>query len=68
MTGYEVVNFRGLKALGIPYSRTQIWRMMKAGKFPECFKLGNFRNSPPVWYLREVIQWLEAKAKGRRSK
>jgi hypothetical protein len=29
MTGKEVVNFEGLKALGIPYSRTQITRLMK---------------------------------------
>ena len=28
MTGKEVVNFKGLKALGIPYSRTHIWRLM----------------------------------------
>jgi predicted DNA-binding transcriptional regulator AlpA len=63
----EVVNFRGIKTLGIPYSRTHIWRLMKDGKFPECFKLGEFRNSPPVWFRDEVVRWIEAKAKGRRS-
>jgi predicted DNA-binding transcriptional regulator AlpA len=62
MTGKEVVNFRGLKTLGIPYSRAHIWRLMRAGLFPQCFKLGNFPNSPPVWWLCEVIEWLEAKA------
>jgi predicted DNA-binding transcriptional regulator AlpA len=63
MTGYEVVNFRGLKSLGIPYSRAHIWRLMRRGEFPSCFKLGSHRNSPPVWWLSEVIEWLEARAK-----
>ena len=67
MTGKEVVNFRGIKALGIPYSRAHIWRLMRLGKFPQCFKLGDFRNSPPVWWLYEVIGWLEAKANSRCS-
>ena len=39
MTGKEVVNFRGIKALGIPYSRAHIWRLMSAAEFPRCFKL-----------------------------
>jgi predicted DNA-binding transcriptional regulator AlpA len=67
MTGKEVVNFRGLKALGIPYSRTHIWRLMRAGLFPQSFKLGNFPSSPPVWWLHEVIEWLEAKASSRQA-
>jgi hypothetical protein len=89
MTGKEVANFRALKLLGIPYSRTHIVRLMepkirrssgsrKKGTyrewfepnpdaFPRCFKLGGFRNSPPVWYVHEVIAWLEAKAKAGRS-
>jgi len=63
MTGKEVVNWKALKALGIPYSRAHIWRLMAAGKFPRAFKLGDFPNSPPVWWLSEVIEWLEARAK-----
>jgi predicted DNA-binding transcriptional regulator AlpA len=63
MTGKEVVNFRGIKALGIPYSRAHIWRLMDAGEFPQRFKLGAHRNSPPVWWLRDIIEWLEAKAR-----
>jgi predicted DNA-binding transcriptional regulator AlpA len=63
MTGKEVVNFRGIKALGIPYSRAHIWRLMAAAEFPQSFKLGAHRNSPPVWWLRDIIEWLEAKAR-----
>jgi predicted DNA-binding transcriptional regulator AlpA len=63
MTGKEVVNWKGLKALGIPYSRAHIWRLMAAGRFPKAFKLGPYRSSPPVWWLSEVIEWLEAQAR-----
>lgn len=65
MTGKEVVNWKGIKALGIPYGRTHIWRKMNAGEFPRSFKLGSHRNSPPVWWLSEVIQWLEDRSKTR---
>lgn len=58
-----VINFKGIKELGIPYSRTQIWRMMKSGRFPRCFKLDEYRNSPPVWWRDEIIEWLENRAK-----
>jgi len=62
MTGKEVVNWKAIKALGIPYSRAHIWRLMDCGDFPQAFKLGKHRNSPPVWWLREIIEWLELKA------
>jgi predicted DNA-binding transcriptional regulator AlpA len=67
MTGKEVANFRAIKSLGIPYGRTHIMRLMKAGKFPRAFKLGDFRGSPLVWWLHEIIEWLEARAKAGRS-
>jgi predicted DNA-binding transcriptional regulator AlpA len=65
MTGKEVANWKAIKALGIPYSRTQIWRLMSAGEFPLSFKLGSHRNSPPVWWLSEIIAWLEARSNTR---
>lgn len=58
-----VANFRAIKALGIPYCRTHLFRLVKAGKFPKFFKLGDHPNSPTVWWLHEIIEWLEAKAK-----
>jgi predicted DNA-binding transcriptional regulator AlpA len=63
MTGKEVANWKALKALGIPYSRAHIWRMMEAREFPRSFKLGKHRNSPPVWWLSELVAWLEDRAK-----
>jgi predicted DNA-binding transcriptional regulator AlpA len=63
MTGKEVVNWKGIKALGIPYSRTHVWRLVASGEFPKPFKLGSHRNSPPVWRLQSVLDWLEEKEK-----
>jgi predicted DNA-binding transcriptional regulator AlpA len=64
MTGYEVVGFKGLKALGIDRSRTQIDRDEKDGKFPKSFKLSASvcRGGRRVWWLREVIEWLKSRA------
>lgn len=62
MTGKEVANFKAIKALGIPYSRTHIDRLVKSGDFPQFFKLGSHPNSPRVWWLRDVIEWLERNA------
>jgi predicted DNA-binding transcriptional regulator AlpA len=68
MTGKEVANFRQLKALNImPYSRVHVMRLVRDGKFPEPFKVGEFRGSPLVWWIGEVIEWLDAKAKAGRS-
>ncbi len=63
MTGKEVVNWRGVKALGIPYSRTHWFRLCASGEAPMFFKLRAHRNSPPVWWLHEIVEWLEARAK-----
>jgi len=56
-----IVDWKGLKGLGWPYSRTHTWRLMKAGKFPKSFKLADFPNSHPVWWLREIIAFLKSR-------
>ena len=58
----QVVDWKGLKGLGIPYSRAHIWRLMDSGEFPRAFKLGKHRNSHPVWWLTEILGWLKAHA------
>ena len=60
MTGKEVVDHKGLKALGIRYCKVHLVRMMNAGEFPRAFKLGQHRNSPLVWWLSAILTWLEA--------
>ena len=56
-----IVDWKGLKALGWPYSRTQTWRLMKAGKFPKSFKLADFPNSHPVWWRREIVEFFRSR-------
>jgi predicted DNA-binding transcriptional regulator AlpA len=63
MTGKEVVNYKGLRALGIPYSRVHIGRLESNARFPASFKLQEHRNSPRVWRLAEVFEWLDLMAK-----
>jgi predicted DNA-binding transcriptional regulator AlpA len=59
MDNSAVVDWKGLKQeFGWPYSRSHTWRLMDAGKFPRAFKLGEHRNSHPVWRRREVIDFL----------
>lgn len=87
--GKEVVNFKGLKAIGWPNCRTHTMRLMETERtrssgdrkkgtyrewvepnpdpFPQAFKLGEFKSSPLVWWLHEVIAWLERKSASRRS-
>jgi predicted DNA-binding transcriptional regulator AlpA len=69
MTGYEVVDFRGLRALGVPYSRSHIDRLeeRKRDPFPKSFKLGEGRGARRVWWLREIIEWLKRQASSRQA-
>ena len=55
-----IVDWKGLKRMGWPLSRTHTWRMMDAGEFPERHKLGIHRNSRPVWRVKEILDHFEA--------
>jgi hypothetical protein len=60
-----IVDWKGLKRMGWPYSRTQTGRMMfdpsyAERRFPACRKLGSHRNSHPVWLVSEVLAYFEA--------
>ncbi len=48
----------------VPYSDMHIWRLERAGRFPERVKLGPGRVS---WSLREVEEWIEARKAERDS-
>jgi hypothetical protein len=55
-----IIDWKGLKKLGWPYCRTHTWRLMDAGKFPQCRKLfDETRNSHPVWVFRDVLTFLK---------
>ena len=63
-----VVDWKGLKTLGVPYSRAHVWRLMGTGEFPQSFKLGPHRNSHPVWWLSDITAWFQAHANGTTVK
>lgn len=60
-----VVDWKGLKRMGWPYSRTNTWRMMfdsayAENAFPRCRKLGKHRSAHVVWRVAEVLAYFEA--------
>ena len=65
MTGKELTDHKGLKALGVRYCKVHLTRLEEAGKFPQSFKLGEHPNSPRVWRLCEIFEWIEARAATR---
>lgn len=57
-----IVDWKGLRKLGWPYSRAHTWRMMydpdyDDHRFPACRKLGKHRNSKPVWRVKDVLAY-----------
>lgn len=55
-----IVDWKGLKKLGWPYSRAHTWRMMEAGDFVKAAKLGKHRNSHPVWPVKGVLDYFSS--------
>jgi predicted DNA-binding transcriptional regulator AlpA len=62
MDELAIVDWKAIKALGIPYSRTEIWRKMAAGKFPRSFKLGDGPKARVVWWRKDIRAWLLKRA------
>ena len=60
-----IVDWRGVRALGIKLSRTHIYRMMREGTFPQSFSLSDKPRSRIVWWLSELRVWLHDRAKRR---
>jgi predicted DNA-binding transcriptional regulator AlpA len=56
-----IVGWKGLKTLGWPYSRAHTWRLMAAGNFPQAVKLGDDRNSHPMWRVKSILAHFKAR-------
>ena len=57
----KLVTWKQLKdELGIPFSRTHVYRLISEGKFPTFIRLGQAR---VVWRLQEILDWIEQRAK-----
>jgi prophage regulatory protein len=55
----RLLDYQGLKAKGFNYSRTHIWRLVKAGHFPKPLKLGT--GSRNAWVEEEIDALIAAK-------
>jgi len=56
--GYDELRFDK----GIPYSRTQIWRLEKQGRFPKRMLLGSARHG---WADHEIDEWIKSRLMAR---
>ena len=60
LEGRLLVDWKTLKTLGWPYSRTHTWRMIKAGRFPKPIKfLPEHPKSRVAWYWIDIQECLE---------
>jgi prophage regulatory protein len=59
----KLLDRAGLKAKGINFSATQIWRLMAAGKFPKQIKIG----SKNAWVEQEIDDFIAARVAERDS-
>jgi prophage regulatory protein len=64
LKAYERVISAAERRLMIPYSDMHIWRLEKAGQFPQRIKIGEHRVG---WALNEILDWIEAH-KSRRGR
>jgi predicted DNA-binding transcriptional regulator AlpA len=54
----KVIGSKGLREKGITYSREQIYRLVREGKFPKPFKLAD-RSRFNYWDEEVLDRWLE---------
>ncbi len=57
----HLLDYEGLKAKGINFSRPHLWRLVRSGALPAPVKIG-MRN---VWVEGEIDAYIEAKIANR---
>jgi prophage regulatory protein len=60
----RLLDRQGLKEKGINYSATQLWRLMRAKKFPQQVKIG----SKNAWVEQEIDDFIASRVAARDSK
>jgi prophage regulatory protein len=58
----KLIDFDGLKAKGIPLSKTQIWRLIRNKKFPAPIKIGALKNA---WLETEIDALIQKRVEER---
>ena len=59
----RLLDRQGLKEKGINYSATQLWRLMRAKKFPQQVKIG----SENAWVEQEIDDFIASRVAARDS-
>jgi prophage regulatory protein len=54
----KLLDYEGLQGRGIPYSKTHLWRLWRAGRFPKPVQLSSSRNA---WLESEIDAWIEGR-------
>jgi prophage regulatory protein len=57
-----LLDYGDLQGRGIKYSKTHLWRLSKAGKFPQPVKLGPGRNA---WLESEIDDFVASRIAAR---
>lgn len=61
----QLLDYRQLKAMGIPWSREHIYRLEAKNAFPRRLYLSPQRIA---WFEDEILEFLDAKAAERHSR
>ena len=51
----------------VPFSRTTLWRRVRAGHFPAHVRLGGPQSRVIAWWSSDVEAWLDSLQHGRGS-
>ncbi len=54
-----LVDWKGLKKYGWPYSRAHTWRMINEGRFPAPLKFGKHPGSRVAWRWKDVSSFFD---------
>lgn len=60
----QLITYEGLGPKGIAYSKVQLWRLERAGKFPQRVRLSSQR---VAWVESEIDEWIAARITARRQ-
>ncbi|MEY9884953.1 helix-turn-helix transcriptional regulator [Bradyrhizobium sp. USDA 329] len=60
----QLIAYEGLSPKGIVYSKVQLWRLERAGKFPKRVRLSAQRIA---WLEAEIDEWIAARIAARRQ-
>lgn len=62
MSEQRLLSHGDLRKVGIHFSKSQLWRLTKVGKFPKPVQVGLRR---VAWVKSEIDEWISERVAGR---